>query len=277
MVSRTISTGSFQAGQHGLIKPITLRGVLRSRAAEVFSYPHYSLETASRRVKELRGFGVEAVIPEGPHTITGLPVLGKGHTGVVVKAVYRGENVALKILRVDANRVNFHEEARLLGVANSVGVGPRFIAVGEGFLLMELIEGVYLREWVNEMTEEDISEFKMVVWRLLRDAYRMDSIGLDHGELVRLRRHVIYSKGRPVIIDFESASTERKPGNVTTIVQSIYLNNGVSNVVGKLLELPPRDQLMDALKAYKSEPSTASLQSIAKSLGIDTEHLAMDG
>ncbi|MCX6642124.1 MAG: hypothetical protein NTV15_01890, partial [Candidatus Bathyarchaeota archaeon] len=245
--------------------------------AEVFSYPRYSLETASRRVKELRGFGVEAVIPEGPHTITGLPVLGKGHTGVVVKAVYRGEIVALKILRVDANRVNFREEARLLGVANSVGVGPRFIAVGEGFLMMELIEGVYLRDWVNKMTEGDVSEFKKAVERLLLDAYRIDTIGLDHGELVRLRRHVIYSKGRPVIIDFESASTGRKPGNVTTIVQSIYLNNGVTNVLSKLLELPSRDQLLDALKAYKSEPSMASLRSIVKSLGIDSDYLAMEG
>jgi putative serine/threonine protein kinase len=260
-----------------LIKPITLRGVLRSRAAKVFSYPHYSLEIASRRVKELRDFGVEAVIPGGPHTITGLSILGKGHTGVVVKAVYRGEIVALKILRMDANRVNFREEARLLGVANSVGVGPRFIAVGEGFIMMELIEGAYLRDWVNEMTNGDISEFKKAVRRLLLDTYRMDSIGLDHGELVRLRRHIIYSKGRPVIIDFESASTGRKPGNVTTIVQSIYLNNGVSNVLCKLLELPSRDQLMDVLKAYKSEPSVTSLRSIVKSLGIDSDCLAMDG
>jgi len=204
-----------------LIKPITLRGVLRSRAAKIFSYPHFSLETAKQRVKELRSFGVEAVIPGGPHTITGLPILGKGHTGVVVKAIYRGEVVALKILRMDANRVNFREEARLLGVANSVSVGPRFIAVGETFIMMELIEGVYLRDWVNEMTEGDISEFKTAVGRLLWDAYRIDSIGLDHGELVRLRRHVIYSKSRPVIIDFESASTGRRPGNVTMIVQSI--------------------------------------------------------
>ncbi len=256
-----------------MIKPITLRGVLRSRVAKVFCYPHYSLETASRRVKELRDFGVEAVIPDGPHTITGLSVLGKGHTGIVLKAVYQGEIVALKILRVDANRVNFREEARLLGFANSVGVGPRLIAVGERFLIMEIIEGVYLRDWVNGMTEADIPEFKKAVGKLLLDAYKMDSIGLDHGELVRLRRHVIYSKGHPVIIDFESASTKRKPGNVTTIVQSIYLNNGVSNVIGKLIELPSRDQLMNVLKVYKTELSTSSLKSICKSLGIDPDFL----
>lgn len=252
-----------------MIRPITLRGVLRSRAAKVFSYPHYSLETASRRVKELRGFGVEAVIPGGPHTITGLPILGKGHTGIVVKAVYRGKIVALKILRMDANRINLREEARLLGVANSVGVGPRFVAVGEEFIMMELVEGVYLRDWVNEMTEGDVSEFKTAVGRLLWDAYRIDAIGLDHGELVRLRRHVIYSKGRPVIIDFESASTNRRPGNVTTIVQSIYLNNGVSKVIGMIFELPSRDRLMDALKSYKEDPSVASLRALVEALGIN--------
>jgi len=120
---------------------------------------------------------------------------------------------------------------------------------------MELVGGPYLRDWVDGMGLGDADEFRRLVGLLLWDARRLDEAGLDHGEMVRLRRHVVVSGGRPVIIDFESASTERRPANVTTVVQSIYLNVSVSKRIAGYVEMPDRGELMEALRAYKAESS----------------------
>ena len=245
-----------------------MSGLLRSRVKGFISYPQYDKELASKRRKELADFGVKSIIQDGKHTIDGIHILGKGHTGIVLKALYNDNSVALKILRADADRSNLIEETRLLKLANSVGVGPRFIAVSDSFLLMELVEGVYLRDWINKMTDKETVEFQTIMGRLLLDAYRLDSIGLDHGELVRLRRHIIYTGERPVIIDFESASTNRHPSNLTTVVQSIYLNSKVSDQLAKTIKHPPRVELLKVLKEYKKDRSLSNLEKISETIGV---------
>ncbi len=46
-------------------------------------------------------FGVEAVAIGGPHVVLGTPILGKGHAGVVIRALFEGREVALKARRTD--------------------------------------------------------------------------------------------------------------------------------------------------------------------------------
>ena len=62
-----------------------------------------------------------------------IPVLGKGYVGVVVVANMKGQKVALKMRRIDADRLNFTHEAEMLQKANAIGVGPKFIAVSNNF------------------------------------------------------------------------------------------------------------------------------------------------
>jgi predicted Ser/Thr protein kinase len=59
----------------------------------------------------------------------------------------------------------------------------------------------------------------------------------------------------PVIIDFESASTARRVSNVTTVVQSLFLNTQASLVVERIMGLPDRETLLSALRLYRREMS----------------------
>jgi putative serine/threonine protein kinase len=70
---------------------------------------------------------------------------------------------------------------------------------------------------------------------ILEQCLRLDKIGLDHGELSRLDRHIVVSD-RPVMIDFESASTVRKTCNVTAAAQSIFLYGPVATRIQKFSE-----------------------------------------
>jgi putative serine/threonine protein kinase len=234
-------------------------------------WPKWDAEVARMKIEELRGMGVEYIVFEGPHKVETVPVLGKGNTSIVLKALTRGGACAAKLRRSDADRVGFDEEARLLRMANGVGVGPRLLAWGRGALLMELVEGPYLSDWIKVMTPSDAGTLRSVFRSLVDQARRLDEAGLDHGELVRLKRHTMMRGLEPVIIDFESASTARRVANVTTVIQSLFLNTQASIVVEGIMGLPDREKLLGALRDYRRDMREGSYEALLHAAGLEKD------
>lgn len=251
-MSETISIGSL----HG------------SRAFRLLSWPSFDEALAEERLRDLRLLGVDALLLGGPHLVGSLRILGKGHVGIVVAAKMGEARAALKVRRTDADRATLRDEAELLGLANSVRVGPELLGCTDDLLLMELIEGAYLGDWLEGLTPSDGGPLRDVLGSLLGDARRLDEVGLDHGELVRVRRHIIVAGGEAKIIDFESASTGRRAANVTTVVQSLFLNQATSAKLGRLMRLPEREGLLAALRRYKAEMSDGGFGELLRVLGL---------
>ena len=234
-------------------------------------WPIWDASAAEKRIEELGRLGVRAIIFDGPHVVNTIPVLGKGNTSIVLKAETEKGVCAAKIRRTDADRTDFEEEARLLGVANDVGVGPRLLGWGRWSLLMELIVGSYLSVWVRGLDPVDAETLRGVLRKLVLQARRMDAAGLDHGELVRLRRHTIVRGLEPVIIDFETASTGRRVANVTTVIQSLFLNTIASSFIEGIIGLPDREELLGALRTYRREMSEASFNILLGVAGLEKD------
>ena len=107
---------------------------------------------------------------------------------------------------------------------------------------------------------------RSVARAVLEQCFRLDTAGLDHGELSRLARHVIVSD-RSYIIDFESASTTRKTSNVTAAAQSIFLYGTVANRVKKILDNSNREkEAIHALRTYKHSHTRANFEAVLDSL-----------
>jgi putative serine/threonine protein kinase len=232
-------------------------------------FPVWDAQAAEAKIREMKTLGIDAVIFEGPHRVETIPVLGKGNTSMVLKAVTRDGVCAAKIRRSDADRKSFDEEARLLKVANANGIGPRLISWSMNVLLMELIEGPYLSDWIRKLSPGDAGILRGVFRKLIEQARRLDSAGLDHGELVRLRRHTLMRGFEPVIIDFESASTARRVANVTTVVQSLFLNTQASLVVERVMGLPDREVLLGALREYRRGMSDSNFAALLQASGLE--------
>ena len=234
---------------------LAVADLLGSPAGLLFSYPRYDEGVVERRLSELRGLGVEAVELGGRHAVGTVPVLGKGHVGIVVAARLGGERVALKIRRLDAGRPSLEGEASHLAVANAAGVGPRLLASSVNFLLMELVEGEYLVDWVAGLEESDAPALQSILRGALMAARRLDAAGLDHGELSRADRHVVVSEGVPRLLDFESSSVIRRCRNVTSLAQFLFFNRRMAGYVARVIPLPGREALLGALRGYRGEPS----------------------
>jgi putative serine/threonine protein kinase len=232
--------------------------------ASVLCYPKSTEAEVQKRIIELKEHGVKAVEFVGKASAFNVPVLGKGFVGIVVVAHIDEQRVALKIRRVDADRAGLEHEARMLAKANDVQVGPRLIGVSKNFLLMQLIDGAVLPRWLDANKEE--AHVRGVLNEVLEQCWRLDRAGLDHGELSKAPKHILVDKQRkPWIVDFESASVNRKTSNVTSVCQFLFTGGGgVSRAVAEVLGERNREEIVGALRLYKKGKSRGDFNRVVQ-------------
>lgn len=235
--------------------------------AGLLTYPHFDEGQYVARLEELRGLGVTSLVTGGRTTIGGTRIAGKGNVGLVMKAKVRGGRVcALKIRRLDANRGSMLEEARLHAIANRAGVGPLLLGHSENFMLMEYAGERSIADWAASFDGGNVDKksASAVARSVLEQCYRLDRAGIDHGELSHLDNHVIVSDDggdRATIIDFESASTGRKMGNVSAAGQSLFVSGIVAASMGRMLAID-RERAIAALKRYKWEQTRENFEAL---------------
>ncbi len=234
----------------------------------ILGYPRATKSELTKRLVELKKLGIKTVLFQGYTTLNNIPVLGKGYVGVVVLARQGKKEVALKIRRIDSSRSEMKSEAKLLKLANKVNVGPRLIDSSKNFIIMEYVEGKKIIDWVKELKGKgSAAKLKATIRKVLEDCYGLDKIHLDHGELSHIHKHVIV--GRSVImIDFESASTNRRTSNVTSATQSVFIGSGLANLVKKIIKVPDRNKLIASLRKYKHDQSRKNFDVVLKTLGL---------
>jgi len=248
---------------------LQLEDIIETRASRLLTYPQTDPTEAKNRIDELRAADITAIQFRGSTRIDGIPLLGKGCVGVVVQARLDRTKIALKIRRTDANRSDMMEEARLLRTANSVNVGPRLITATRNFLAMELFEGEPLFKWAQ--TQRETTSLRFVLRHLLFQCFRLDAIGLDHGELSHAPKNVLVgAHDGSCIVDFETASTSRRVANVTSLLQ-YFIFGQLSKQIGARRLFGSRKSLLRTLTVYKEDNSVTNFHKILEELSLD-EH-----
>jgi putative serine/threonine protein kinase len=251
----------------GLALALSVEKLGEEPYASIVCYPRSSSAELKRRLQELRKLGIEALEFSGGKEAFGVPVLGKGCVGIVTIAYRNGEKVALKIRRVDADRDRMQMEAKMLRKANSAYVGPRLLGVSKNFLLMQFIEGELLPAWLERKRGKAL--IKRVFREVLEQCWRLDDAGLDHGELSHAPKHVIVDgKNVPFIVDFESASLGRRPSNVTSICQFLFLSGVVAEKVAVKLGEKDGKAIVRVLRDYKSDRVRGNFERVLEVCGL---------
>ena len=94
-------------------KPITIavKALIEEPYASIVCYPRANNTEMWKRIEELQQHGVEAVEFIGKTSAFNIPVLGKGYVGMVVIGHVKGQRIALKMRRIDADRQSLEHEA----------------------------------------------------------------------------------------------------------------------------------------------------------------------
>jgi putative serine/threonine protein kinase len=243
---------------------VSLKVLSERKHCKVLCYPRFEQEELEKRLKELERLGVQALEFTGEKRVFDVPVLGKGCVGIVVVAYTRFGRAALKIRRVDADRKGMFHEGEMLKRANAIDVGPKLLDISENFLLMELVEGTHFPEWIESLGEiEGQSRVRLVLKDILEQCYRLDEAGLDHGELSNAPKHIIVdADDRSYLVDFETASINRRVSNVTSVCQYLLLGSQIADKVKEKLGKVDEKQLIQELRSYKRERTKENFEKL---------------
>ena len=234
---------------------------------KILSFPKVKDSEIKKRIVELKKLGISHVSFTGPLRIEKCNILGKGYVGIVVLVKKEKEIFALKIRRTDSPRKNMTDEARLLRIANKIGIGPKFIKNSKNFLIMEYIDGEKIIDWVKKSKIKS-KDLRYVINNVLRECYLLDNAGLDHGELSTIDKHVIVGKNRNTIIDFESSSTKRKSSNVSAAIQAIFIGTGLAKIIRKKIKIPRKDKIIRLVRHYKKMRTEESFNELLQELKL---------
>jgi putative serine/threonine protein kinase len=236
--------------------------------SKLISYPKLDIYEYHKRMIDLDKIGIEDAILEGPTKLGELNILGKGHSGIVLKVTASSkETMALKIRRVDSRRKDSLTEVSNQKFANLAGIGPQIIDHTNDLILMELITGRGIYDWLQDPTTFHLvtcTNIINIVTEILEQCYKLDVLHLDHGELTRIDNHVMVSENNQIsLIDFESASTKRNPCNVTSASQALLLSGGsISKKICKFIDIKNPELLLNCLKKYKKIKNRQNFEEI---------------
>ena len=239
---------------------VKLGKITETPYSDIWVYPKGTKSQIKSRIKELEILGVESISFQGELQIGTISILGKGYVGIVVLGKMGRKKVAVKIRRSDSPRKNLKKEAELLKITNQSSVGPKLIGFSKNFLVMEYLEGKKIGDWVVSLKKKGgSSQLKTVIKKILEDCYSLDRIGLDHGELSNITKHVIVGS-KTTIIDFESSSIDRKVSNVTSATQALCIGSKISKMVGCIYKIPKKEKMISALRVYKQNRTRDSFE-----------------
>ena len=262
------------------VRPSSLRK--RDHGA-LICYPGTDLKSFDSRVGQLKKLGVQELILEGSSKIGKYGIIGRGCVSTVVKARLKSEEkiVALKIRRVDANRVDMKHDFELQKFANSFGVGPKAISYSNDLFAMEYMDSIRLGNWFKVLKTRTSKRYTRALIRdSLEQCLLLDINGLDHGELSNPTKHVLIlnlsssEKPKTAIKDYESASTNRRVSNLTAVSQFFFLGGWQSAKIQKILGLSspnshfPKKKMISLLRNYKERPSREAFEKFASLVGL---------
>lgn len=250
-------------GEHVVVE---LDNVATSAYRRVLTYPGDDPEDFSKVIHELKDMGVTRLFFHGGSKNSNYGILGKGCVGIVVGGFWKRRMIAVKVRRVDADRAIMLHEGEMLRLANTVSVGPKLFGVSSNVLLMQLIKGQGIIEWLDGIP--CVKTIRRVFRAVLEQCWRLDEVGLDHGELSYAPKHILVDgKSEPFIVDFETASINRKVANVTSACQflfgNVFLHGLKKNSFGS-----DRTEIIEALKRYKHGRNRNNFEQVLRTCGV---------
>ncbi|WP_024546207.1 hypothetical protein [Picosynechococcus sp. NKBG15041c] len=236
--------------------------------AAILGYPMATALEVEKRRSHLHSWGITSLWAVGPKNLGGFPVLGLGYVGVVVLVPWQGKSCALKIRRLDSNHQSLIPEMQHLQKANQSGIGPRLLKGSADFLLMEYVAGRSLLSWLQDHQGAFQHKARQaVVKNILTQAFALDQVGLDRGDMGCLTQDVIVDdRQRPVLLDFSGASLNRRPQNLTSALQGLFWGSILAEYVAPDFPQGSQTILRPHLRRYKQQPTELNFQAIMAAL-----------
>jgi len=192
-------------------------------------------------LKKLEGSGIRNV-----------KYMAKGHRGLLFTGFYRNKKIAIKTKNPQSAAFGrIENEAKWLKKLNEHKIGPKFLFADNDYFAYEYTTGDFIFDYIKKSSKGSI---KKIIKNVFSQMLALDRLKIDKEEMQHPLKHVIVSKNRPYLIDFERAHYSGNPKNVTQFCQ--FLMSGSLRQILKTKKISiDRSKIMQLAKIYKNKPN----------------------
>ncbi|MBI2653979.1 methyltransferase [Candidatus Woesearchaeota archaeon] len=189
--------------------------------------------------------------------ISNIKYLAKGHRGLLFTGIYKGKKVTIKTKNPQSTAVGrIENEAKWIKRLNKHNIGPKLSFAGDNYFVYEYIDGDFIINYIEKSNKNNI---KKIIKQIFNQMFVLDKLKIDKEEMHHPLKHVIISKNKPYLIDFERTHHSPNPKNVTQFCQ--FLISTSQLLKNKKIEII-KDDIIKSAKVYKSSPNIANFKKI---------------
>jgi len=152
-------------------------------------------------------------------------------------------------------------EAKWLKILNKKNIGPELLQEKNNYIIIELIKGKRIIEWLKENSKKQIIK---IIHNILQQCRTLDKLKVNKKELQNPYKHILINK-KPVMIDFERCKQTNKPKNITQFCQFITSKKIKQILKDKNIKINKK-HLTKILKEYKKQQTDKNFKKILKEI-----------
>ena len=165
--------------------------------------------------------------------------LAKGKRG----KVYLEKEIATKF----SQPFRIKNEVFWLKKLNQYAIGPKLISCSETSFSYKYVKGMEILKWIETSSKKDILK---VLKSIIKQCEIMDSLNVNKKEMNHPYKHILISKNKPVMIDFERCKLTSNPKNVNQFFQFL-INSRMSSILKEKGITINEKEIKELLKEYK--------------------------
>lgn len=195
--------------------------------------------------------------------ITDAAMFAKGHRGIVYTGIFDDKMIAIKNKRPDSKAAGrIENEARWLKFLNKKGIGPKYIDFEGGILFYEFVDGGFIEDFAERANKQDI---KKVLKDILEQCFVLDKLRINKEEMHHPVKHIIVSRNKPIMIDFERVHATEEPKNVTQFCQFLSYSRMFKILKAKEFKFK-KSEITKLCRIYKKDMNEGNFKRIVKSI-----------
>ena len=191
--------------------------------------------------------------------ITNIKYFAKGHRGLLFIGTYKNKKAAIKTKNPESTAIGrIENEAKWLKKLNKYGIGPKLSKIDNDYFVYEFIDGDFIVDYIKKSSKNNI---KKIIKDIFNQLFILDKLKIDKEEMHHPIKHIIVSKNKPYLVDFERGHYSEKPKNVTQFCQFL-ISSQLNGILKNKKVGINKNEIIQLAKIYKKNPSNATFKTI---------------
>ena len=191
--------------------------------------------------------------------IKNVKYFARGHRGFLFIGGYKSKKAVIKAKNPSSMAFGrIENESKWLKKLNKIGIGPRVLYSKSDYFVYEFIDGDFI---IDYMEKSNKNKIKKLIKDVFIQMHKLDKLKVDKEEMHHPLKHVIISKDKPYLIDFERARCTNDPKNVTQFCQFVTGGHATHILSERGINIS-KSKVIELAKIYKSNMSPKNLKKI---------------